>query len=207
MNSSSLDDIKKHLSKDPKLKKIVSKLEPLQLEASGNVYRELVKNIVYQQISYKAADSIYTRFLNLIANKNFKPAHIIKHDIESLRTAGLSRQKANYILNISEYFIENKLYDHDWTQNTDEEIIKMLTDIKGVGVWTAKMILIFELLRPDVLAHEDLAIQMVMRELYSLKQTKKEFIQEITKIGDAWRPFRTAAGLYLWAYRRSQLEK
>ena len=207
MNSSSLDDIKKHLSKDPKLKKIVSELEPLQLEASGNVYRELVKNIVYQQISYKAADSIYARFLKLVANKNFKPSHIIKHDIESLRTIGLSRQKASYILNISEYFIENKLYRHDWTQNTDEEIIKMLTDIKGVGVWTAKMILIFELLRPDVLAHEDLAIQLVIRELYGLKQTKKEFIQEITKIGDAWKPFRTTAGLYLWAYRRSQLEK
>jgi len=196
------------LSKDKKLQKIINSVDtPLQLEPSGNVYRELVKNIIYQQISYKAADSIYGRFMGLVDNESYTPAEVLDLEIETLRSVGLSRQKAGYIHNIASHFDKGQLLNQDWSQVTDEEIIKNLTSIKGVGVWTAKMILIFELQRPDVWPYEDLAIQQVMRELYQLRSVKKAFVEKMIKIADNWRPHRTTAGLYLWAYRRSQYEK
>ena len=204
MDKSTLRKAKTALKKDPVLSPLIQQVKPLILESSGNVYRELVKNIVYQQISYKAADSIYNKFLNLIATEAFFPEDIIKTSHESLRSAGLSNQKAQYIRNISEFFEDKQLYDFNWQALSDEEIIALLTQIKGVGVWTSKMILIFELLRPDVWPYEDLAIQHVMKELYGLNEEKKALFQKMEKIASDWRPYRTIAGLYLWSYRRWQ---
>ncbi len=197
--------IKAQLSKDSTLKKIVINLDPLYLEPSGSVYHELIKSIVYQQISYKAADVIYARFLHLFPKLDYHPEELLEIPFEILRSVGLSNQKTNYIQNISHFFIEEKLLSVQWENYSDKEIIELLTQIKGVGIWTVKMILIFELIRPDVFPHEDLAIRLVITDLYGLKSEKKELKTQMLKIAESWKPFRTMASLYLWAYRRSQI--
>jgi len=197
----------KHLLKDKVFKDLVKNLDPLDLPQSGNVFNELVKNIVYQQISYKAADNIYARFLILIKKKKYKPKDVIALSHDELRSVGLSNQKAIYVKNISEYFIEKRLLRRNWDKFEDQEIIKILSDIKGVGVWTVQMILLFELQRPDVFPYGDLAIQQSIKELYNLDGEKKELIKQMNKVADNWKPYRSMATLYLWSWKREQSKK
>ena len=198
----SLKSAKLHLQKDKVFKTLITSTQPLKLPKSGNVFNELVKAIVYQQISYKAADNIYGRLINLLGSEKYLPEDLIKYEADALRLVGLSRQKANYTLNIARFFKENQLVDFDWNSLNDIEIIELLTRIKGVGSWTAHMILIFQLCRPDVFPDKDLAIQNVMKKLYGLKSEKSQLLTEMNKIAHNWRPFRTYASLYLWAWRR-----
>jgi len=191
-----------HLSNDRILQNIMPTTKILKLPNSGNVFNELIKAIVYQQISYKAADSIFDRFLKLIKTENYKPFHVLRCSHEELRSIGFSNQKAAYVINISNFFKENRLYGHDWSKLSDNEIIHLLTQIKGVGSWTAQMILIFELKRKDVFPDGDLAVQLVMKELYELKSEKRQLITDMNEIAENWRPYRTIASLYLWAWRR-----
>jgi len=192
-----------HLFKDPIFKGAMSSLQPLSLPRSGNVYNELIKNIVYQQISYKAAENIFGRLCTLLGNNKYQPKDILAHDHDSLRSVGLSNQKANYVKNIAHFFIEHKLYNHDWSTLTDKEIIDLLTQIKGVGTWTVNMILLFELMRPDVFPHKDLAIQQSMNALYKIDKEKKELLKEMNNIAEQWRPHRSLATLYLWSWKRA----
>jgi len=99
--------------------------------------------------------------------------------------------------------------DQSWEQLSDSEIIELLTQIKGVGTWTAEMILIFELCRPDVLPVKDLAIQLAMKELYDIKSEKKALIIDMYEIAEAWKPYSTYASLYLWSWcrERAQLKR
>jgi len=194
---------KSHLFKDPIFKRAMSSITALDLPKSGNVYNELVKNIVYQQISYKAADSIYGRFLKLLGKENYRPALLLKKDHEELRSVGLSNQKANYVKNISEFFQQEKLYKCDWSKLSDTEIVELLTQIKGVGTWTVEMILLFELERPDVFPYKDLAIQQSMQALYGLKLEKRALTDKMQEIAETWKPYRSLATLYLWSWKRA----
>lgn len=195
------------LSEDPILRTVIQEHEPLKLEKSHNVYNELVKNITYQQISYKAADTIFGRFIKLMGTKDYNPDTVLKHSFQSIKAVGFSRQKTEYIQAISHYFKEHNLLDFSWKDTDDKSIIKMLTEIKGVGVWTAKMILIFQLERPDVFPHEDLAIRQMIALLYGLDEKSKNFKKESAKIAAQWQPYRTIASLYLWSYKRSLINK
>jgi len=197
---------KNQLKKDPIFKNIMTGLKPLNLSKSGNAFNELVKNIVYQQISYKAADKIYARFCLLMGNEKYKPKDLLKHDHDQIKAVGLSNQKTHYVKNIAEFFIEKKLFKNDWSKLSDEEITKLLTEIKGVGEWTVQMILIFELERPDVLPLKDLAIRQAMAEIYKIKKEKKALLEALTQIADHWKPYRTLATLYLWSWKRHQIE-
>ena len=200
-----IEKIRSTLNRDKILAKAIIGLEPLKLEACANVYHELVKNIVYQQISYKAADSIYAKFIALLGSESYLPQQILNYTIDDLRPAGLSKQKANYIINISEYFVDNQLFDCNWKNYSDQEIKEILCQIKGVGNWTAKMILIFQLERQDIFPFEDLAIQYVIKDLYNLSEEKSQLIKRMEEIAELWRPYRTVASLYLWSYRRYQI--
>jgi len=198
---------KTHLSKDPVVKQLIRNYNMLDIAPSGNVFNELVKNIVYQQISYKAADKIYERFLALMPNTSYRPNNILKYDPLTIKSVGLSNQKMQYIINIAEFFKEKKLYTFDWSSQSDEEIIDLLTEIKGVGTWTAEMILLFELKRPDVLPVKDLAIRQSMVHLYDIKHEKKALIEEMYKLAEQWRPYRSSVTLYLWSWCRENLKK
>ena len=192
----------RHLCKDHVLKDIIKQFKPLKLSKTGNVYRELVRSIIYQQISYKAADKIHERFIDLVGTQKFSPKHILQLDFDKLKSVGLSNQKTQYVINISQFFKERKLMRFDWSTLSDEEISDLLMEIKGVGQWTVDMILIFELGRDDVLPLKDLAIREAMKKIYNVKKEKKALVDALYKRAESWRPYRSVASLYLWSWYR-----
>jgi len=133
-----------HLQRDDVLKPIVSRLEIMPLELSTDVYGRLVKAIIFQQLSGKAATTIHGRFLDLFPENYPDAGHLLEFDISDLRAVGLSYQKANYVQNVATFFLENNLQRQDWNKLNNEEILKQLTSIKGVGKWTVEMILIID---------------------------------------------------------------
>ncbi|MFT7602862.1 MAG: DNA-3-methyladenine glycosylase II, partial [Saprospiraceae bacterium] len=136
-----------------------------------------------------------------------EPKQIIKMDIETLRSVGLSRQKASYIQHVADFFITEKLMDKEWSKIPDDDIVTYLTQIKGVGKWTVQMILMFTLNRPDVFPIDDLGIQNAMIRLYKLegkysreRTDQKALREELHLISENWSPYRTIACRYLWKY-------
>jgi DNA-3-methyladenine glycosylase II len=188
----------KTLRKDPVMKSIIKSTGRIHPEASGNLYKALLTSIVSQQLSVKAADTIWGRVQNLFPNKNPKPELILKMDIELLRGAGLSYQKAGYMKNIAQFSIEKSLDYRKLRKLTNEELIAYLTEIKGVGRWTVEMILMFALNRPDVLPLDDLGIQHGFHQFYGLKTTGKKMHAEMEVIALQWAPYRSLACRHLW---------
>ncbi|MGB0863679.1 MAG: DNA-3-methyladenine glycosylase family protein [Saprospiraceae bacterium] len=186
---------------DPKLEPVISHYE-LKVESrdTEDVYFSLLRAINAQQLSVKAASTIFGRFLQLFEN-GYPAAFVLKDmDFEALRSVGLSRQKAGYVLNVANYFYENKLQDANWEQYKDEEIIEMLTTIKGVGKWTVQMILIFSMNRMDVFPIDDLVVRQSMIKLYEVnpEQKKKALYSELTQIAEKWKPYRSVASRFMW---------
>lgn len=194
------------LNKDPILSHVINKYDPIYQAGSNNVFNELIKNITYQQISYKAAEKIYANFISIIGQPSYTPSDILKTDYDVIKSAGFSYRKTDYIINISTFFENRNLYHKNWETLSNNEITNLLTKIKGVGIWTVQMILIFELQRADVFPSLDLAIQQAIKEIYTLNSEKKQLIKDIEKISQSWIPHRTLASLYLWSFRRAQIE-
>jgi len=190
-----------HLSKDKKLKTLIDAIELNHEKNSLGVYADLIRSIASQQLSVKAAATIYQRFLDLFEDGYPHAELVLELQIEDLRAVGFSRQKSSYIQNIATYFMENKLMEVDWEQYSDEEIIEQLSTIKGVGKWTVQMILMFSLNRPDVFPVDDLGVVNGMKALYGLTTEKKELRKELIAIADNWKPYRTTASRYIWRYK------
>lgn len=193
----------KHLSQDPTIGKVVKSISLDSGSATGDVYFDLLKSICSQQLSVKAAATIHGRFLNLFNDQYPNPQPLIKTPHDTLRGVGLSNSKALYMKNIAEFFISEKLFDFDWSTQSEDEIINLLTQIKGVGKWTTEMILMFSLQRSDVFPVDDLGIQQAMIRLCALKSEKKQLHQDMIAAAEPWRPYRTTASLYLWAWKDS----
>ena len=191
-----------HLSKDKKLKKIIELQEPHVLVKQKNVYLHLCNSIMSQQLSTKVAQVFHQRFLNLYGGKNPSAAQIAATPFETLRGIGLSNAKANYVLNVSRFFIDAQITDASLYGMDNEAVIKYLTQIKGVGQWTVEMILMFTLGREDVFAVDDLGIQQAICKLYKIgaddKKTMKENMLSVSK---KWSPYRTYACRYLWGWK------
>lgn len=193
-----------HLSKDKKFKKILELQERFTLVKRKNVYLHLCNSIMSQQLSTKVADVFQKRFLNLYGNKNPTAEQIAATDFETLRAIGLSNAKANYVLNVCRFFIEEKITDTRLHKMSNEELIQYLTQIKGVGKWTVEMILMFTLGREDVFAVDDLGIQQAMCKLYKIDATDKKAMKEkMLFISKKWSPYRTYACRYLWGWKDS----
>ena len=191
-----------HLSKDKKLREIISLQDPYVLVKGKNIYLNLCKSIVSQQLSTRVADVIYNRFLDVYKNRKPSAQQILDTSIEKLRSVGLSNAKANYLHNVCRFFIEEKLTDARLHKMTDEEVIEKLTQIKGVGKWTVEMILMFTLGREDVFAMDDLIIQQHFARLYQLDMTdKKAFRIKMLAQSIKWSPYRTYACRYLWGWK------
>ena len=187
----------KHLKKvDKKMGRLIVEFEKPEFKKDSNYFEALVRAIVYQQLSGKAAATIYKRFKNLFPqNKHFTPIMVKERSHEELQSAGLSNQKASYIHNIANAFYTGTVPKNINTID-DNEVIECLTTIKGVGPWTAKMFLMFTLNRPDVFPVTDLGIQKGFQLFFQfdvLPSTKK-----MMEIAEAWRPYRTLASWYLW---------
>lgn len=195
---------KKILNTDPNLARLLvlipfSKIN--RIDHHGSVREYLIQSIVSQQLSIKVAPIIFQRFLDLYGNKFPSNKKIIDTSIEQLRSCGLSNQKSNYIKNIATFFEQNKLKNAQFSNLTDDEIIQKLTEIKGVGRWTVEMVLMFCMGREDVFSCGDYGIQIAMKEIYKIKKEKKELEKKMTSIAEKWRPFRSYACMYLWAYK------
>jgi DNA-3-methyladenine glycosylase II len=187
-----------HLQKDKRLNTLIETIELPDLQADGDVYSALTRSIVSQQLSVKAAATIYGRFLNLFEDNYPIAEKVITYSLEELRAVGLSRQKASYLQNTANFFIENE--NLDWDSMTDEAIIEYLTQIKGVGKWTVEMILMFTLSRLDILPLDDLAIRNRMIKLYKVTETGRALKPKLTEIAEKWKPYRTIACRYLWEW-------
>lgn len=159
-------------------------------------------SIISQQLNTKVAKVIYERFLNLYGTKEPSAQQIIDTPPETLRSIGLSNAKASYVHNVCKFFIENKITDARLHKMSNEEVIDLLTQIKGVGKWTVEMILMFTLGREDVFAIDDLGIQQSIIKLYKLDNTDKKLMKEkILQISGKWSPYRTYACRYLWGWK------
>lgn len=192
---------KQHLQQDKKLAICLQqKIAPLKFHK--NISLQLVASIISQQLSTKVADVIYNRFLLLYNGKEPKPQQILDTSIEQLRSVGLSNAKANYVKNVAQFCIDNNITDKKLQSLSNDEIISLLTQIKGVGKWTVEMLLMFSLGREDVFAVDDLGIQQAMIKLYKLdKLNKKQLKEKMIKVSAKWIPYRTYACLHLWAWK------
>jgi DNA-3-methyladenine glycosylase II len=170
------------------------------IELTKDLYLDLIEDVVSQQLSGKVATVIFNRFLELFPNRYPKPELLCSKTVDDLRSVGLSNSKALYVKNIAEFSLTEDLSVNHINSLSDEEIVELLCKIKGVGVWTAQMVLIFSLNRPDVFPKGDLAIQQGMKHLYCLKSTGKELINDIISISERWKPNRTTGTRYIWLY-------
>ncbi|MBK9532062.1 MAG: DNA-3-methyladenine glycosylase 2 family protein [Chitinophagaceae bacterium] len=191
-----------HLSRDKKLRKILELQEPFVLTKRKNVYLHLCYSIMSQQLSTKVADVFHRRFLELYAGKEPSAQQIAQTPFETLRGIGLSNAKANYVLNVSKFFIEEEITDARLHNLNNEELIKYLTRIKGVGQWTVEMVLMFTLGREDVFALDDLGIQQAICKLYKIDAADKKAMKEkMLAVSKKWSPYRTYACRYLWGWK------
>ena len=159
-------------------------------------YGALLRSIVGQQLSTKAARTIYERLTALFDGRTPTPAELLAADPEKVRSAGLSRPKVGYLRSLAEHVESGELELDRLTELPDEEVTEQLTAVKGLGQWTADMFLIFHLRRPDVLPVGDLGIRRAVERAYGLPDIPDA--AQVLEIGEPWRPHRSLASLYLW---------
>ncbi|HEX5024607.1 MAG TPA: DNA-3-methyladenine glycosylase 2 family protein [Agriterribacter sp.] len=186
------------------MKKLIQEQTSFQLKKRRDIHVYLCASVMSQQLSVKVAEVIYKRFLNLYGGKKPTIWQISNTPFEHLRSIGLSNAKSQYVLNVAKFAAEYGLDEKRLKQMDNEEVIAYVTQIKGVGRWTAEMLLMFALQREDVFAADDLGIQTAMRILYKLDHTdRKKFRQRIIDISNRWAPYRSYACLYLWGWKDS----
>ena len=186
---------------DPVMRRLVDQHGPLDEEERRRgrplePYGALVRSIVGQQLSTKAARTIYERLTELFGGKTPSPAELLAADPEEVRSAGLSRPKVSYLRSLAEHVESRELELDRLSELSDEEVSEQLTAVKGLGQWTADMFLIFHLGRPDVLPVGDLGIRRAVERAYELDDLPD--VARLTEIGEPWRPQRSLASLYLW---------
>lgn len=191
----------KQLSKDKTLKKLMDHQPPFSLKKRKNIFTYLCASIISQQLSTKVASVINQRFVSLF-EKEPSPEQLLALPFETLRSIGLSNAKASYVQNVARFDLEYGLKSSTLNKMNNEEVIQYLTQIKGVGRWTAEMLLMFALGREDIFAIDDLGIRNAMIGIYELDITdKKELNKSLLTISASWSPYRTYACLHLWQWK------
>lgn len=193
------------LGRDPILRNLLD--DPVRFAPSrGSVYADLIESIVYQQISIKAARSIFNRVCGYFGGTVPAAEEMVRTPEDELRALGLSRSKAQYVRNIAAFFIDEGLQNDRLHALPDSEVLALLSRIKGVGEWTVQMILIFSMGREDVFPAHDYGVLSTMVELYGVPDgTRREQTAGIIAIAEKWRPYRTYGTLLIWSWRRRQM--
>ena len=190
----------RHLSAaDPTLARLIEAAGPFRLEVRRmqNPFEALARNIVYQQLHASAASAIHARVLALFGGGRLTPEEVLAAPVESLRGAGLSAAKLAALRDLAAKTIDGTVPTLARLRRmSDEEIVERLTRVRGIGRWTVEMLLIFRLGRPDVLPVDDYAVRKGFALVYGEQEMPKP--KELTRYGERWRPFRTAASWYLW---------
>jgi len=200
-----IDEADTILVKDKNLAPVIKKLSLDILSGTNDVYNYLIRVIIFQQLSGKAANTIYHRFLDIFSDKYPDKDILLSVDHDILRSVGLSNQKAKYVKNIAQWFKEND--PGDWNNLREKEVKDLLLPIKGVGPWTIDMLLMFGLCHPDIIPLNDLGITTSIMQLYGLEKEDNNLNKKIEKISSKWKPYRTIACLYLWRYLDDQKKK
>ena len=184
-----------HLARtDRVMKKLIPQFGSARLESRGDAFVTLARSIVGQQISVKAAQSVWDRFAAL--SRKLTPAAVLKLKVDDMRAAGLSARKVEYLVDLSLHFDAGAVHVRDWQDMEDEAIIDELVAIRGIGRWTAEMFLIFHLMRPNVLPLDDVGlINGVSRSYFSGEPVSRSDLREVAQ---AWQPFCTVATWYIW---------
>ena len=194
MKQQILDNALEHLSQEPKMERLIGEFGKPDFNGANDNFNALSKSIIYQQLSGKAARTIYNRFLGLFDNNLPHAKDVIKVNIPTLRSIGISQPKSNYIIGLAKYFTKdgNKI---DFESLSDVEVGNELIQLKGVGQWTVDMFLMFTLFRTDILPVADLGIQKGIKILFNMQSLpSKEYMIKKSK---PWHPYRTVACLYL----------
>lgn len=192
-----------HLKKaDPVLAAIIQKAGPYRVTYMEPVFQTLVRSIVYQQLSGKAAMTIFNRLVEAAKVTPLTPEAILKMRPQKMRTLGLSKQKTLYIRELAKLTRDGDIQFERLPEMEDAAIIEILTRVKGVGVWTVQMFLMFALQRPNVLPVGDLGVRAAMKKAYGLAELPKP--QEMESIAAAWHPYRSIASWYMWRSLENQ---
>ncbi len=190
------------LSADKKLAAIIDKQGAISLNKRKNIHLLLCYSIMSQQLNIKVATRIQERFLALFNITEPTAQEILELSFDKLKSIGLSASKTHYIHNVARFFSENIEAEKQLNALPNDEAIKFLTQIKGVGRWTAEMLLMFSLARTDIFPIDDYGIQQAMKKLYRLNDTnKKIFRQKAERIASLWHPYQTYACIYLWKWK------
>jgi len=195
----SLEIAVKHLTRhDPILAPVILISGPYTVQPHGKYYQELVESIISQQLSVKAAATILKRFIDLFGGTFPSPDAILQKSVEEFRSVGLSRPKGGYILDLAQHVVDGKVkFDH-FDSLTNQQILDELTKVKGIGIWTVHMFLIFCMGRLDVLAYGDLGIRNGIQKLYSLETLPDQQTIEALAIKNNWHPYESVACWYIW---------
>ena len=180
---------------DPVLSDIIERVGPYGMQFRPADFESLVRSIVYQQLSGRVASVIFSR-LSAAVKGAITPENILKLRPSRMRTLGLSTAKTAYIRDLARHTRDGKLVFEDLPALPDDEVIERLTQVKGIGVWTAHMFLMFALQRHDILPTGDLGIRTAMRKAYNLEALPTP--QEMERLAESWRPYCTVASWYLW---------
>lgn len=184
-----------HLSrKDRVMKKIIPQFGDAVLESRGDAFVTLARSIVGQQISVKAAQSVWDKFSKL--SRKITPSSVLKLKVDDMRASGLSARKVEYLVDLALHFDSGAVHVKDWQGMDDEGIIAELVAIRGIGRWTAEMFLIFHLMRPNVLPLDDVGlINGVSQNYFSGEPVSRSDLREVAQ---AWAPYSTVATWYIW---------
>jgi DNA-3-methyladenine glycosylase II len=189
-------EAEEHLSTvDPVMRALVARHAPCRLQRDRVLFEGLLGAIVSQQLSVKAARTIFGRFKDLFPN-GITPEAVLETPVETLRGVGFSRAKAAYAHDLAAHVLDGRLELDRLDELSDDQVIAELTAVKGIGRWTAEMILMFDLARPDILPVDDLGIREGFRRAYDLPERPNA--AEMTRIAEPWRPYRSVASWYLW---------
>ncbi len=181
--------------KDPVMARIMRSRPKVFLVRRGEPFLTLARAIVGQQISVKAAQSVWERVC-ICLDQRITPEAVVARDRKSLRACGLSDRKTEYIADLAQHFADGSIHVQRWPGMDDEAVIADLVQVRGIGRWTAEMFLIFNLLRPDVFPLDDLGLQKGIRSGYF--RGRKVALSTMRKLGESWRPWRSVATWYLW---------
>ena len=181
---------------DPVMRALIQRVGPFRVKPEPDRFRALVRSIISQQISGGAAKSIFRRMLELLEPEGLTPGRLAEATVEALRSAGVSAQKASYLRDLAEKILTGEVRLDGLEGLPDDAIVKQLIQVKGIGVWTAQMFLIFSIGRLDVFPSEDLGVRVALRDLYLLEGLPDRDTSH--RIAAAWRPFATIGSWYCW---------
>ena len=187
----------RHLRRaDARLGAAIDRLGPCSIRPRKQIYRSLFRSVLYQQLAGPAATAIHRRICECFGGAIPPPADFLRAQPEMLRGAGLSRQKLAYLQDLAAHFADRRLRAHHLARLPDDDLVTAVTAVHGVGEWTAHMLMIFSLGRPDILPVGDYGVRKGMQQLYRLRQLPKR--QTMERIAAPWQPYRSLGAWYMW---------